>query len=74
MVKQELMRESRRLDEEIKKLTAVIEHLEEEKDRRCSRGALERDVRSRTFQLRVLEQIPDGMNLGLNESKRKFQP
>ena len=74
VVKQELMRESRRLDEEIKKLTAEIEHLEAEKDRRCSRGALERDVRSRTFQLRVLEQIPDGMNLGLNESKRKFQP
>ena len=59
-------------DEEIKKLTAVIEHLEAEKDRRCSRGALERDVRSRTFQIVVLEKIPDGMNLGLNEGKRKF--
>ena len=73
-IRQELMRESRRLDEEINKLTAEIVHLEAEKGRRCSREALERDVRSRTFQLRVLEQIPDGMNLGLNESKRKFQP
>ena len=74
VVKQELMRESRRLDEEIKKLTAEIEHLEAEKDRRCSRGALERDVRSRIFQIEVLEKIPNGMNLGLNEGKRKFQP
>ena len=66
------MHESRILDNEIKKLTAEKERLEADKDKHCCREALERDVRSRIFQIEVLEKIPNGMNLGLNEGKRKF--